>query len=525
MQRGGGTGATSHTVEALVRRAQAGDAEAFDELVARFQDAAVGYALAWTGDPDDAEDVAQEAFVDVYLKLTTVREPAAFASWFRTVLRKHTDRSTRRPRSVPLRAMGELPADAPGPHDVAERSALARGVRMAVAALPPAQREAVLVHYFGGLTVRETATLLGVPDGTVKRRLHDARRRLRAGELRDWEDAMTKGRPSEDERFAERVRTLIRAAAEGRLEPATAIIAQEPAAIDAEGPHPFWGGRPRALHTAVERGRTAVVEMLLAAGADPDPPSDAYDGWTPLLIAITGGREAIRDRLIAAGAKIDPWCAAAGGHDERLAGLLRSDPSLVHARGPNQATPLHFVVSLEGARLLVEAGADLAAEDQYGSSPVRVVAYSRRASRDAARWLAEISGEVDIFQATALGDAHRIRSLAGGDPALLEKIDSHLNAASAWGGRPLHIAASRGDGETAALLLELGADPNGRARDGETPLHYAAKFGDAAMIRLLLRAGADPTLRDDITRTGAVDWADFFERPEVIPLLRRGDRE
>jgi RNA polymerase sigma factor (sigma-70 family) len=508
-------------LEGLVERARAGDARAFDALVRRFQDAAVAYALAWTGDRDEADDIAQDAFVDAFLKLHALRHPAAFPSWLRTILRKQADRRRRRRRSHAPESLDDGVDQTPGPDRRRERTEEAETVRAAVAGLPRALREPVLLYYFGGLDVRQTAVFLEVPAGTVKRRLHEARSRLR--HLESWEVVISGTRPSRDERLADRVRTLICAAAHGRADEVREIIGVEPGAIEAEGPHPFWGGRPRALHTAVESRQLDVVEALLEAGADPNPDSEAYDGWTPLLIAITGGSCAIEQRLLARGAVIDAWSAAAGGFIDRLRALIRSDPHVVHARGPNDATPLHFAISLDVVRLLVDSGADPLAKDKYGSTATRAVAYSRRAQREAATELRELSGEDDIFVATAIGDLDGVRALLRDDPQSLETIDRHLNAASAWGSRPLHIAASRSDTRTAAALLELGADPNGRARDGETPLHYAAKFGDDAMIRLLMAAGADVTLRDDITDASPAAWADFFGQHHVMPLLLRAD--
>jgi DNA-directed RNA polymerase specialized sigma24 family protein len=83
---------------ALVRLGQAGDADAFAELVRAYQDLAVAYATSILGDYQLAEDVAQESFVEAYRALTALREPAAFGAWFRRIVFKHCDRLTRRKR-------------------------------------------------------------------------------------------------------------------------------------------------------------------------------------------------------------------------------------------------------------------------------------------------------------------------------------------------------------------------------------------------------------------------------------------
>ena len=88
----------------LVERSRSGDLTAFETLVRRFQDMACGYAYSILGDFHLAEDAAQEAFVDAYGKLYQLREPKAFAGWFRRIVFKHCDRVTRRKQvpTVPL---------------------------------------------------------------------------------------------------------------------------------------------------------------------------------------------------------------------------------------------------------------------------------------------------------------------------------------------------------------------------------------------------------------------------------------
>ncbi len=79
-----------------VVRAQGGDTAAFDALVRRFRDMAVGYAYSILRDFHAAEDAAQEAFIQAYYDLETLREPGAFPAWFRRVVFKHCDRITGR---------------------------------------------------------------------------------------------------------------------------------------------------------------------------------------------------------------------------------------------------------------------------------------------------------------------------------------------------------------------------------------------------------------------------------------------
>ena len=93
-------------VTSLVHGAQKGDEIAFTELVRAYQDIAVAYAASILGDYHLAEDAAQEAFVEAHRALPGLREPAAFAAWFRAVLFKHCDRMTRRKR----RPMGKRSA-------------------------------------------------------------------------------------------------------------------------------------------------------------------------------------------------------------------------------------------------------------------------------------------------------------------------------------------------------------------------------------------------------------------------------
>ncbi|HMJ17730.1 MAG TPA: ankyrin repeat domain-containing protein, partial [Gemmatimonadaceae bacterium] len=85
---------------------------------------------------------------------------------------------------------------------------------------------------------------------------------------------------------------------------------------------------------------------------------------------------------------------------------------------------------------------------------------------------------------------------------------------------PIHFAARMNRPEMVTLLIELGADPLATDGSGVTPLHVAARHGHADVVRLLLAAGADPSIRDSEHDSDAIGWAEFFQQPEIVKILR-----
>ena len=83
------------SLESLIRRTRDGDDDAYESIVRRFQDMAVGYGYAILRDFQLAEDAAQEAFFEAYRNLDKLREPAAFPGWFRKIVFKQCDRISR----------------------------------------------------------------------------------------------------------------------------------------------------------------------------------------------------------------------------------------------------------------------------------------------------------------------------------------------------------------------------------------------------------------------------------------------
>jgi len=167
-----------------VRRAMAGDAEAFAELVARYRDAVYGVCYHRAGHAEEAKDLAQEAFLRGYLDLGQLRDPAAFPAWLRRVTER-VCATWRRRRRLQTTSLDSTP-DAAMQQDLD----LPLAVRQALAQLSDDARLAVTLYYIDGYSTREVAEFLGVPAGTVKSRLHHARRRLKEQLMDEYRDAL-----------------------------------------------------------------------------------------------------------------------------------------------------------------------------------------------------------------------------------------------------------------------------------------------------------------------------------------------
>ena len=165
----------------LVVRAQGGDLDAYGAIVRRFQDMAYGYGYSMLGDFHLAEDAAQEAFIQAYRDLPTLREPAAFPGWFRRIVFKHCDRLTRGKHisTVPLDAVVEMASREPGPDQLAEEQEMKDKVLEAIQSLPENEGMVTMLFYINGYSQNEIAEFLEVPVSTVKNRLHTSRKRLK----------------------------------------------------------------------------------------------------------------------------------------------------------------------------------------------------------------------------------------------------------------------------------------------------------------------------------------------------------
>ena len=157
----------------------AGDPTAFTTLVSRHKDRLWAVALRTTGDPDDAADALQDALLKAHRSADSFRGDAQVTTWLhRIVVNACLDR-LRRERVRPTVPLPEHDSAHPvEPSDPLGRRELAWEIEQALRALPDDQRAALVLVDVEGYSVEETATLLGIPGGTVKSRCARGRAKL-----------------------------------------------------------------------------------------------------------------------------------------------------------------------------------------------------------------------------------------------------------------------------------------------------------------------------------------------------------
>lgn len=375
-------------LETLVKAAQQGDASAFERVVERFQDMAYAGAYALIEDAQLAEDAAQEAFIEAYLNLPKLREPAAFPGWFRRVIFKQCDRLTRGKRLAlaPLEVAGDVLFAGRAPSEIAEANERGERVRSAIAALPEHERVAVLLFYGTGCALKEISAFLETPVTTIKKRLYDARQRLRDELIDVMRDVLQEQRPSLAYCYPAHVRLLI-AARTGDINEVKTLLAAQPMLLNMkmervgvrQRPLPSLATGFTALHEAAENNHVALVQLLLDYGANVN--ARASVGLAPLHSAVISRCHAVAAILLAHGADADQPLTngltalhlAAMKGDAGMVRLLLAHGAAIDSRSRNERTPLHWA-ALKGhtgiAGMLLECGADCSLRDATGRTPL-----------------------------------------------------------------------------------------------------------------------------------------------------------
>jgi ankyrin repeat protein len=277
------------------------------------------------------------------------------------------------------------------------------------------------------------------------------------------------------------------------------MVANNPSLLDSYD-HNCFGATP--LTRVCFGGYIESAKVLIELGADVNRKSDWNMGpWSPLHCAVTHGHRELAQLLLDSGATLDAHTAAGLGWIDQLKKLLEQSTELVHERGGDGVTPLHFANSIEVADLLILHGADINARcvDHY-STPVQYLAACRP---QVAKHLIDRGAELDIFTAVLVADIDRVQSMIEANPSLLRaKInqaffppsDEHdvmniLTFTIGEGCTLLHAATRVSRCDMIRKLVELGMSTQiTGGYDEATPLHLAAwndcDVGASELIRL-----------------------------------------
>lgn len=241
-----------------------------------------------------------------------------------------------------------------------------------------------------------------------------------------------------------------------------------------------------ALIAAVQRTNREMIDLLLRGGADINGRSHWWAGGFGVLDNDYG----LAPFLIERGAVVDVHAAARLNMVDRLKELVSADPKLVHARGGDGQTPLHFAATVEVADYLLDHGADIDALDvDHESTPAQ---YMVRDRQDVARHLVKRGCRTDILLAAALGDLGLVRKHLDADPACIRmsvsneffpKMDPRAGGSIyIWTlgqhKTPHTVAREFGHEEVLRLLLDRSPD--------ELKLAQACELGDEAIFNALL---------------------------------------
>jgi ankyrin repeat protein len=196
-------------------------------------------------------------------------------------------------------------------------------------------------------------------------------------------------------------------------------------------PLPNYGFGQHALFAAVQRSDRATIDVLLDAGANIDKRTEWWAGGFGVLDDCDPG---LVDFLVERGAVIDAHAAVRLGMISKLTELVAADQNVVHAKGGDGQTPLHFASTVEIAQFLLDHGAEIDALDvDHESTPAQYMLrveqkrHYPRDRQDVARYLVSRGCRTDLLMATALGDVNLVRHHLDTDPACIR-----MSVSEAW---------------------------------------------------------------------------------------------
>ncbi|MFI6345047.1 RNA polymerase sigma factor [Streptomyces sp. NPDC050560] len=254
----------------MARAAQAGDASALGSLLVRHRPALLAVAVSLIGYGPDAEDAVQEASMIALRRIGGLRDPAAVAPWLRAVVRNVCRTQQRSPAHVPLdnSRVALLRSTEPGLLERLEQHATRDWVWKAMADLSSPLRLVLMLRYFSGVTTyQDIAAACGVPIGTVRSRLSEARGKLTRALLATADTAHDDARKANAESLRQAEELM---AATRRGEPESALATSWLPTVALSGPEGIrsegYGLLARGLEQDVLDGVGHRVTNVIASG-------------------------------------------------------------------------------------------------------------------------------------------------------------------------------------------------------------------------------------------------------------------
>ena len=173
---------TWNEITSLVERARAGDRAAYGDLVERFQPTVYAVALSRLRNPTEAQELAQEVFLHGMKKLAQLRDAQCFAGWLRQItVRMAINRLTRRGplHKADSEALDHAEAAGASPLEEMVKAEQAAELYRGLERLKPVDRATLVAFYLRGRSLKQMSREFETPVGTIKRRLHVARNRLK----------------------------------------------------------------------------------------------------------------------------------------------------------------------------------------------------------------------------------------------------------------------------------------------------------------------------------------------------------
>ena len=228
-----------------------------------------------------------------------------------------------------------------------------------------------------------------------------------------------------------------------------------------------------SLHYAASWGVHPVVDSLIIEHSQDICSRDSTNNATPLHLASRKGHVKVACKLIEHGADLT-------------------------AQDDFGKTPLHVALEkreVDVARMLIERGADLTVQDDFGKTPLLVALEEREV--DVARMLIERGADLTAQDDEGNTPLHAALEKREVDVArILIERGVDLTAQDYGGRTPLHLASYRGEVDVARMLIERGADLKAQNINGSTPLHLASYQGEVDVARILIERGADLTAQN-----------------------------